>query len=348
MTAAKVNTCKMKGGFIMLTPKQLDQFLFQETFSEVWHINHPNELSSKYNHIQTTMVRNKPVYVFQFDSIIRNGKFAIQKESRFTGVPAHRHVTIEMNYVYAGEAHYIVDGHEVVLRKGDVCILDTNVIHRLLPVGADDIILNIELMPTYFTTGFMTQLADRGVVTSFLLDAISQQQSQESYLLFRPEEMPALQDAMCVLLSEYFDQQLGSEHILSAEMIIIFTLLIRVYQNAPHDEDDVVGRTDILPILEYIETHYKEITLLDLSKQFGYHPNYISTLLKRYMGKSFRELKLNVQMQQAELLVKNTQMPIYEIATELGFSNLGQFYKHFEKYTHKTPKIYRQVHQENI
>lgn len=325
----------------------LDNFLKKKTKSELWHQRHPNELSSTYERIHQIKVGDQTVYLFQFNRIIRNGKFAIQKESRFTEVPLHSHTTIEMNYVYEGVARYVINGKEIILKKGDVCILDTNVVHKLEYVDEESIIMNIEMRPEYFSTSFLTQLMDEGVVAHFLLNAINQQKNDESFLLFKTGEQPEFREVITMLFCEYFDKQMCAETILAAYMLIIFSLLVRLYKKVPQD-DKVTLSEDIIAILEYMEDHYQTLTLTALAKQFSYHPNYISAVLKHSLGKSFRELKLDIQIQQAKILVQNTKIPIYEIATEVGFSNLGQFYRQFVKYNGVKPNVLRNSIDDNL
>lgn len=330
-----------------MNAQKLDNFLRKTTSAEEWHRKHPEKLSKTYSRIEQTVLNRKTLYIFRFDSIIHNGKFAIQKESRYTGVPSHRHTTIEMNYVYSGEAHYIINDQAITLHQGEFCILDTNVVHKLELMHSDDIIMNIEMRPEYFSTSFFTQLANEGVVADFLIDAISEQKKRENYLLFHAGSNEKLQITMREILCEYFEPTLCSEQIIQAYMLVVFSLLIRTYQASPHKENEKNLKDDILSMLEYIEANYRHLTLNDLGKEFGYHPNYISAVLKSNLNKNFRQLKLEIQMKQATILMKSSDLPIYEIATEIGFTNIGQFYRKFELYTGIRPSEFRKGFREN-
>lgn len=42
------------------------------------------------------------------------------------------------------------------------------------------------------------------------------------------------------------------------------------------------------------------------------------------------------------MLLENTNIPIYEIASEIGYNNLNFFYKKFKKYFNVTPQKFRE------
>ena len=67
--------------------------------------------------------------------------------------------------------------------------------------------------------------------------------------------------------------------------------------------------------MQYIGEHFDTVTLAELAEHFSYHPNYISTLLTKELGKSFSELVLEQRMERAAAVLRGTQLPVSEIAT---------------------------------
>ena len=74
--------------------------------------------------------------------VLEGGNLAFNKQTRFGMVPLHRHNYIEMNYVYSGTCVQEINGQTVEMYTGDVTILDRDVVHRVLPTGENDILLN--------------------------------------------------------------------------------------------------------------------------------------------------------------------------------------------------------------
>jgi len=47
-----------------------------------------------------------------------------------------------------------INGKEVILKEGDLCLLDTNVIHSIDQAGENDIVINIIVRTSYFDSNF--------------------------------------------------------------------------------------------------------------------------------------------------------------------------------------------------
>lgn len=98
--------------------------------------------------------------------------------------------------------------------------------------------------------------------------------------------------------------------------------------------DPKTGSDDIL---QYIQNNYKSGNLNEMCSHFGYEASYASRIVRKFTGKTFKELVNEECMKQALILLKNMEMPVSEIAQEVGINNLTMFYKRFEAYTGKTP-----------
>lgn len=94
--------------------------------------------------------------------------------------------------------------------------------------------------------------------------------------------------------------------------------------------------------LEYIRTHYKEgISLEKTAEVLNITPEYLSMLFKREMGMNFSVFLKEFRISHAKRLLKATDMKIYEIAQECGYSNSNYFTKVFKEVTGISPAEYR-------
>lgn len=94
--------------------------------------------------------------------------------------------------------------------------------------------------------------------------------------------------------------------------------------------------------LEYVETHFKEgISLEKTAEILNITPEYLSTLFKREMGMNFSVFLKEFRIGQAKRLLKSTDLKIYEIAQECGYSNSNYFTKVFKEVTGISPAEYR-------
>ncbi|MFC0322672.1 helix-turn-helix transcriptional regulator [Gallibacterium melopsittaci] len=91
-------------------------------------------------------------------------------------------------------------------------------------------------------------------------------------------------------------------------------------------------------MVQYIDSHIDNVSLKNLSKQFHYHPNYISNLLAKTLNKTFSGIVLEQRIQRAVALLQGSTLPVSEIADLLGYSNSSNFYKAFREYFQMSPR----------
>ncbi len=80
--------------------KELEDFLYQETDSEQWHLKHEGELSHFYNKLEKVAFDSGEYYCFDFCNTLKTDTIGIVRESRYTTIPAHFHKDMELNYIY--------------------------------------------------------------------------------------------------------------------------------------------------------------------------------------------------------------------------------------------------------
>lgn len=94
--------------------------------------------------------------------------------------------------------------------------------------------------------------------------------------------------------------------------------------------------------IEYIRTHYHEgISLEKTAEILNITPEYLSMLFKREMGMNFSVFLKEFRISHAKRLLKGTDMKIYEVAQECGYSNSNYFTKVFKEVTGISPAEYR-------
>ncbi len=107
-------------------------------------------------------------------------------------------------------------------------------------------------------------------------------------------------------------------------------------------EKDGIGNYTINRTLEYIRNHYKEgISLEKAAEGLNITPEYLSMLFKREMGMNFSIFLKEFRISHAKRLLKETDMKIYEVAQECGYSNSNYFARIFKEVTGVSPAEYR-------
>ena len=140
-----------------------------------------------------------------------------------------------------------------------------------------------------------------------------------------------------MMVIEYADKKEDTQKILKPMVLTLFMYIARRYRL---EKTEVIASTLSEEISRYIGSHPESVTLKDVAAHFSYHPNYISSLLHKELGKTFSQIVLEHRMERAVILLKGTTLSIEEISSMLGYSNTSNFYKTFREYYGKSPREY--------
>ena len=92
----------------------------------------------------------------------------------------------------------------------------------------------------------------------------------------------------------------------------------------------------------YIEDHYSEdISVLNIAEHLRIDRTYLYRLFICCEGISPSDHLREVRLSAAERMLENDAIPISDVATSVGFSNLSYFYKRFKERYGVTPKRFR-------
>ncbi len=95
-------------------------------------------------------------------------------------------------------------------------------------------------------------------------------------------------------------------------------------------------------IIDYIYENYnKSLTNTDIGTMFGYHPNYISSLIKMYTGLPLHQYLNHIRIVKATNYLDIGTMSVSEIAKECGFENSNYFSRYFKIVTGVSPSAYK-------
>ncbi|MEK3721297.1 AraC family transcriptional regulator [Paenibacillus sp. FSL H8-0034] len=114
--------------------------------------------------------------------------------------------------------------------------------------------------------------------------------------------------------------------------------LSRVREHSSH-HDFIQG------VRKYIEVNYNnpELSLSHLEDAFKVNGKYISQLFRDEMGEKFIDYLANVRLNRAKDLLKQSALPVQDVALHVGYTNAMTFIRAFKKTTGTTPGEYRKV-----
>ena len=249
---------------------------------------------------------------------------------------------IVMTYVYCGTLTINVDGGRVVLNAGDLIIFDRHVPHSVEKTGTDDLGINIILGENYFAKRFINHLPNDHLKSRFMYELMNNQNSHTHYLVFKTHNDELVKDCIDNILCEQFDPEICSDELIDNFIMILLTQLLRKFQYDTNlDSNHGINDQLMEQIIAYIHANFASGNLQEMCLELGYDSSYTSKLIKSHFGQTFKQLVNTERMKKASILLHNKSMPIYEIANEVGISNLTSFYSRFKTYAGCTPQEYR-------
>lgn len=98
-------------------------------------------------------------------------------------------------------------------------------------------------------------------------------------------------------------------------------------------------------VLNYIHSHYaEELSLKTLGAHYHIHPVYLGQLFLKETGGTFAEYINKYRIERAKELLKGTNHKVHEIARNVGYWEIGYFYKQFRKYVGISPTDFKALH----
>lgn len=287
--------------------------------------------------------QNDFLFVFHHDREFKNKNHIISLHQRMHGkVPNHIYHYIVMTYVYSGTFTMTVEDNIVTLSQGDIIIFDKHVPHSVEATGENDLGINIILNENYFSKKFINHLPNEQFTSQFMIELMNNQRTHNHYLHFYTKKDHLVHNCIQNILCEHYDSQMCSDDLIDNYIMILITHLVRKFQYNTNLSVQLFKNQQLLSeIIHYIQLHYQDGNLTTMCHQFGYDPSYTSKLIKQFSGKTFKQLVNEERMKKTMILLQNKELPIYEIAQEVGINNLTSFYKRFQEYSGYTPQEYR-------
>ena len=88
---------------------------------------------------------------------------------------------------------------------------------------------------------------------------------------------------------------------------------------------------------------HKNITLSNLGNELGITGHTLNKEFIRIFGCSINEYSTTEKMNQAKMMLENSQKMVYQIAEEVGYKNATHFTAAFKRKFGTTPKQYRKL-----
>lgn len=271
---------------------------------------------------------------------------SVRKHTRFIEYPKHRHNYIELSYVYGGEITHYIEGKTIIIKEGEILLLNQNIEHAIKQANENDIVFNFIIRQEFLE--FLSSIMEpNNNVTSFVFDALYSYKNIGEYLLFNVCDDTEIRKNIEDIISTIYTKDLNKGLCLKLLVGLLLANLMKhpekIISYSQHSYEKIISST----ILQYIYTDYKMGSLQELSNLL-HQPDYkICKIIKKVTGYTFKQLIQEERLKKATFLLKTTDMLITEIMHEVGYQNITYFYKIFKQKYKMTPSDYRVLHNNN-
>ncbi len=116
-------------------------------------------------------------------------------------------------------------------------------------------------------------------------------------------------------------------------------------EDASRQKRDMTVEDYVHYAIRFIESNYSGIKITDVADYIGINRTYLTSIFKAKMHVSPQEYLMQVRMDKSRELLLNTDVPIYVVAQEVGYSDQLAFSKIFKRKYGLSPDQYRKKHR---
>ncbi len=244
----------------------------------------------------------------------------------------------ELTIVLDGSADHVVDSERFPVKKGDVFVMGRDIKHGYVNARGFRI-CNIMFRPESLLDADFDIKQHPGFHALFLLEAqVNDAQGFSSRLKLTPAAFSELERMIDAAVEEYTSERHGKKTMLLAYFMQIVTMLSRLY-DAPSKQREISGMAEAAA---YMENHYMDdISIEQVLEISHYSQRHFIRLFAAAYGTTPQKYLMSIRIRHACALLRDSTLPITEIALRCGFSDSNYFSRAFKKLSGTTPTHYR-------
>lgn len=238
----------------------------------------------------------------------------------------HYHGYYEIEFVTDGSARQKINGVVYDMKPGDIYLMTMTDVHGYLNDGGKVGILNLKF--------------DERCISNECVSMIYM--SRGPFIANVGKKFQYIYELFMAAVREYLEKRQGYFRVLKCMTELICTELLRMYAPESGSISEVKGSSynDRVSgdVAMYIKSHYfRQITIKSVAEQFSLSPNYLGKRFAEIYGMTIWQYIKRLRLVMAMNLLLQTDMPIGNIAIEVGYRTHSMFTADFKTYYGKTP-----------
>lgn len=257
----------------------------------------------------------------------------------------HSHEFIEITYVAKGKGIHILNGEEYQVSKGDLFVINYDCVHEFRSQGSKLVVYNCVILPQFIDESLSQCRNFKEVTNNYLFASFfADEENKPSDIRLAGKDCSILERIYESMLIEYNSRPLGFEQMLKAQAVELLITVFRLWFSSKNMSRKLLDARNILieKAIGYIKENYKsENKLTDLAGMLFISPAHFSRLFKKTCSMTVTEYIQKIRIENACKLLNTTNKTVFEVAEDVGYTDIKHFNAVFKKNTGKTPSKYR-------
>lgn len=239
----------------------------------------------------------------------------------------------EVLYVFSGECPVWFADEQISLTPGSVLLIPPNTPRACNCPNDDCVMFFYMIRSSTFSRIFWDQLSNQSLMSLFFKQALGGKNST-AYLRFETGQDVAIEALLFAIFQQYNTNAAYSAQMTNSLMGTFFLYLLQNYEQTAHvsKKSKFHWKPEFAAIFSYIQEHYQTVTMEELSAVFNYSQRQIIRIIQNSTSKTFSQLLTQLRMDKAATLVSAGEIPLEQIASDIGYSSLSSFYRVFLNY----------------
>ncbi|MCM3440219.1 response regulator transcription factor [Metabacillus halosaccharovorans] len=216
-----------------------------------------------------------------------------------------------------------------------------------------DKISSLQLSEVVEQLVFALEIGDKKVIERICMNAgkymifneLSEQTIKEKYIEIVTSllkklmyENKNIHEKVSNILSRVYEIETQSK--LTELLTYVTNLLEEMLDSIDSSDSDILVKK-MIKLIE--QNYYKNIKLETLAKVLNYNRFYLGKLFRDYTGEYFNTYLDKIRIENGKKLLLQG-LKVYEVAEQVGFSNVDYFHSKFKKYVGESPSSYKKNH----
>lgn len=253
----------------------------------------------------------------------------------------HWHESFEIIIIKEGNAIFQIGNMEYYVEDGDILFVNQGELHSGYSVNNTNVIFYAIVFDKSILTYYIPDTQQKKLIYPF----VEGKMTYPGLIKNDSENSVPFSTIIHSIIDEFEQRKTGYELAVKCLFSMLTLQVIRVKAFTEETKkiylkDNKLERFKLL--FNYIEAHFSEkITIKIASNIVNMSSYHFCKVFKKVTGKTFIEFLNLYRVNEAEDLLRETDLPITQVAEKVGFCNINYFDKIFKKYKRYSPSSSR-------